>query len=58
MEYDRNPHDRLEQIESAARALVEDLKRRGSYGHEAMLMMKLEALLDAKPGAVSWRSKP
>lgn len=54
-EHDRSPRDRLEQVESAASALVEHLKQQGIAGKTADLVFKLMALLDAKSGAVAWR---
>lgn len=54
-EHDRSPRDRLEQVEAAARALVEHLKQQGIAGHTTMLVFRLMALLDAKPGGVAWR---
>ena len=56
--YDREPLDRLEQIETAARDLLDALGPVGfsrTSGPITKAALDLEQLLRAKPGAVSWQ---
>lgn len=56
--HDRDPLDRLKQIETAARALLDALGPVGfsrTDGPLTKAALDLEQLLRAKPGAVSWQ---